>query len=59
MTTTTTVYVVRDASGEYISGHADSRRTPCSDEAREYESYDDALAATTRETDIVLSREVD
>lgn len=58
-TTSQTVYVVRDASGEYISGHDDGRRTPASNEAREYDTHADAQAACERATDRVLSREVE
>lgn len=50
-----TVYVVRDASGEYVS---DIGRTPAAGEAREFETREEAKAACTRETDRVLSREV-
>lgn len=52
-----TVYVVRDASGEYL--RADGKRTPASDEAREYETTEEAQAACERATDRVLSREVE
>jgi hypothetical protein len=58
------VYVVRDASGEYISGRYDREdsadqpnRTPAADEARGYETREDAEAACRRETDRVLSRD--
>lgn len=51
------VYVVRDASGEYLA--AKGGRTPASDEAGEYESRQEAEAACTRATDRVLSREVE
>lgn len=57
MNDTTTVYVVRDASGEYISGKGG--RTPASDEAREYDSREEAAAACERSTDRVLDREVE
>jgi hypothetical protein len=51
------VYVVRDASGEYLT--AKGERRPASDEAAEYESRQEAEAACTRATDRVLSREVE
>lgn len=57
MTPTETVYVVRDASGEYIS--AKGGRTPASNEAREFETQDEAQAACERATDKVLAREVE
>jgi hypothetical protein len=50
------VYVVRDASGEYV--RADGGRTPASNEAHEFESRADAQVACTRATDCVLTREV-
>lgn len=50
------VYVVRDASGEYL--RADGRRTPAGDEAAEFETEDEARGACERATDRVLSREV-
>lgn len=56
---TTIVYVVRDASGEYVSGKHEGQRTPASDEAREYETREEAQAACERATDRVLSREVE
>lgn len=52
-----TVYVVRDASGEYL--RANGGRTPASNEAVEFESRDDATAASERATDKVLSREIE
>lgn len=39
--TETTVYVVRDASGEYVAANG---RTPASDEAREFDTRDEAEA---------------
>lgn len=54
--TTEKTYVVRDGSGEYISGK--SGRTPASDEAREFESREEAEAACERATDRVLVRDV-
>lgn len=56
MTTSETVYVVRDASGEYVSAKG---RTPASNEATEFETAAEALAECTRATDRVLSREID
>ena len=52
----TTTYVVRDASGEYISDLS-GQRTPASDEAMEFDSRDEAVSACTRTTDAVLARE--
>jgi hypothetical protein len=52
-----TVYVIRDASGEYIS--ANGGRTPASNEAQEYDDYDDALEHRERATDKVLARDLD
>jgi hypothetical protein len=57
MATNETVYVVRDASGEYI--REIGSRTPASDEAHEFETREEAQAACTRATDKVLSREVE
>jgi hypothetical protein len=54
---TETVYVIRDASGEYIS--ANGGRTPASNEAQEYDDYDDALEHRERATDKVLARDLD
>ena len=63
-----TVYVVRDASGEYVEGVRDdagdyrddvSRRTPCSDRAREFASAEEARRYCDRATDRVLSREAE
>jgi hypothetical protein len=51
------VYVVRDAGGEYLT--AKGERRPASDEAAEYEDRQEAEAACTRATDRVLSREVE
>lgn len=50
-----TTYVVRDAGGEYI--RYDGGRTPASDEAREWDDRDDALAACDRATDRVIAWE--
>jgi hypothetical protein len=50
------VYVVCDASGEYL--RANGTRTPASSEAYEYESYDDAAEACVRATDRVYKREI-
>jgi len=57
MIDTTLVYVVRDASGEYL--RADGGRTPASNEAHEYESREEAVAACDRATDRVFEREVE
>jgi hypothetical protein len=51
------VYVIRDAGGEYLSPQG--RRTPASNEAREFESREDAQRACERATDQVLSREAE
>jgi len=59
METKTTVYVVRDASGEYISGKYAGERTPAGDEAQEYETREEAQDACDRATDRVYSREVE
>lgn len=56
--TQTTVFVVRDAGGEYISGKREGERTPASDEAMEFETREEAQAACERATDRVLEREV-
>lgn len=53
---TETVYIVRDAAGEYIA--ANGKRTTASNEAREYDTRDEAKAACERATDRVLSRQV-
>lgn len=62
-TDTITVYVVRDASGEYVcdgdDGLAETNRTPAADLAREFDTREEAGAACTRTTDRVLAREVD
>jgi hypothetical protein len=55
MAETTTVYVVRDVSGEYVA--ANGKRTPASNEAKEFETREEAMAACERATDRVLSRE--
>lgn len=52
-------YVVRDASGEYLSGKFEGQRTPAADEAKEFDSRDEAAAACTRATDRVLERDED
>lgn len=51
-----TVYVVRDASGEYVGVNG---RTPASNEAMEFANHDDAADACERATDRVLAREAD
>jgi len=56
--TTTTVFVVRDASGEYIRD-LDGKRTLASNEAMEFETAEDAREVCDRATDKVLSREVE
>lgn len=50
---TETVYVVRDASGEYVKNIAGDR-TPASNEAHEFDSRQQALAHCTRATDTVV-----
>ena len=58
--TTTTVYVIRDAAAEYL--RENGTWTPASDEAHEYETRDEALAAAVksgRATASVLSREAE
>jgi hypothetical protein len=50
------VWVVRDASGEYLRDEG-GRRTPASDEAMEFETAEQAEAACSRTTDRVLRRE--
>jgi hypothetical protein len=49
------VFVVRDASGEYIKNTAGDR-TPSYIEAMEYETLEAAQLAMTRATDRVLTR---
>lgn len=56
MTQNEPVYVVRDASGEYVSANG---RTPASDEATEFETVAEAKAACERATDRVLVRDLD
>jgi hypothetical protein len=57
--TSNMIYVVRDASGEYVRNAGTDRRTPASDQAQEFETQGEAKAACTRATDQVLSREVE
>jgi hypothetical protein len=57
--TSNMIYVVRDASGEYIRNAGTDRRTPASDQAQEFETQGEAETACTRATDRVLSREVE
>lgn len=57
MTDTTTVYVVRDYTGEYV--RENGSRTPCSDQAKEFETFAEAKEACTRSTDKVLSRDAE
>lgn len=59
MTTTELVYVVRDAAGEYLSGKYAGERTAASNEAREFETREEAQSACERATDRVLSRETE
>lgn len=61
-----TVYIVRDASGEYIRGRINddgdmvpAGRTPASNEACEFASSEEARAACDRATDKVLSRDAE
>lgn len=56
---TTTVYIIRDATGEYLSGKYAGERTPASDEAMEYATREEAQEACERTTDRVLEREID
>jgi hypothetical protein len=51
------VYVVRDASGEYVRDEAGEKRTPASNEAYEFATAEEAAAACTRATDKVLARD--
>jgi hypothetical protein len=53
------VYVVRDASGEYVRDAGTDRRTSASDEAQEFTTQEEAETACTRATDQVLIREVE
>lgn len=55
MTTQNQVYVVRDASGEYLA--ANGKRTPASNEAIEFETRDAALVACERATDSIFFRD--
>lgn len=57
--TTTTVYVVRDASGQYVKNDDGTSRTPASNEAHEFDTIEDGKAACTRATDKVLSRDAE
>lgn len=56
---TETVYVVRDASGEYVANPETGNRTPASNEAYEFDSREEAVAACDRATDRVLSRDAE
>lgn len=51
------VYVVRDASGEYVRDEAGEKRTPASNEAYEFATAEEAKAACTRATDKVFTRD--
>lgn len=58
-----TVYVVRDATGEYVrdaarDGADSPSRTPARDEAQEFKTREDAQAACRRATDAVYAREM-
>jgi hypothetical protein len=57
MSATIQVYVVRDASGEYL--RANGTRTPAGNEAHEHETREEAEAACERATDRVLSRDAE
>jgi hypothetical protein len=59
MTGNDTVYVVRDGSGEYVRNATTDHRTPASDEAQEFATREEAETVCTRDTDTVLSREVE
>lgn len=50
------VYVVRDYTGEYVT---ETGRSPASNEAKEFATYEEAQAACTRATDSIFSRDVD
>ncbi len=52
-----TMFVVRDASGEYVA-NLEGKRTPASDEAMQFATREEAQSACDRATDRVLSREV-
>ncbi len=54
-----TVYVVRDASGEYVRDEAGEDWTPASNEAYEFADRDSAAAACTRATAKVLIRDAE
>jgi hypothetical protein len=53
------VYVVRDASGEYLSGKHEGERTPASDEAKQFGTREEAGAACERATDRVVEWDAD
>ena len=60
MNAVTTVYVIRDASAEYLTGNG--TWTPCSDLAAEYDTRSEAKAAAAdcgRSTARILSRDVE
>ncbi len=50
-----TVYVVRDAAGEYVRDFEGEKRTPASDEAYQFTDRDEAENARTRATDRVIA----
>lgn len=52
----TTIYVVRDADGEYISGKREGERTPAGNEAFEFATRGEAQSACTRATDKIFIR---
>ncbi len=58
---TVTVYVVRDASGDYVAVQDEyvSGRTPAAHEAREFLTREEAEAFCTRTTDTVFTRTVE
>lgn len=58
MNATDTVFVVCDASGEYVADDSGESRTPAAGEATEFVTRAEAEAACTRVTDRVLIREV-
>lgn len=50
-----TVYVVRDAAGEYVRDFEGTKRTPASDEAYRFTDRDEAESARTHATDKVIA----
>ncbi len=53
------VYVVRDASGEYVRDEEGTTRTPASNEAYEFATREEAQAACSRATDNVYARDAE